>query len=129
MSGVGHVVFAQDRLLTDFLVILVQSGNSVKFVCQITPNAFASPVHPLPGGEGMLTPVLAAIISAKGKVPTVHCGGLKRSNVAGPPHSSTTMMSHSLLLIANWGMVEGGGLGFGTAGHGLKLSFPSEVPW
>ena len=95
MSGVGHVEDAQDRLLTDFVVMLVQSGNSVKGVCQITPNAFASPVHPLPGGEGMLTPVLAAIISATGRVVVVHCGGLNRSNVAGPPHSSTTMLSHS----------------------------------
>ena len=68
MIGVGQVVLSQARLLTEFVVGDVQDGNSVKGVCQITPKALLSPVHPSPEGGVIVTPVLAAIICANGRL-------------------------------------------------------------
>src|SRR5947209_8360331 len=99
-----------------------QSGNSVKLVCQTTPNATDGSGHSSPGGRGTLRPVSAAIIWAIGSVLVVHCGGLRRSKVGGPPHRLTTIVLHSGLLSAICGTPL-------TGGQGRKRSLPTDTPW
>src|SRR3954469_14094695 len=105
----------------------------------MTPNATDSSGQASPGGRGTLAPVRAAIIAATGSVEVVHCGGLRRSKVGGPPQRSTTMVLHSGLFTESWGTQSLGGArrerslpaSRGTpsiGGQGRKRSLPGETP-